>query len=322
MTVAPKPVLVVRVSNWIGDVVLTLPALKRLAGVYQLHPVGRGWLGPLLAAYGWSCHVYPRHLKDRVALLRSLRRSGEEVRALCLPTSLSSALEFRLAGLPAVGYAKEGRSLLLSRALPLPRDVHMQDHFGRLADAMLDDADPALPALTPDDEPLRLSPQAIAEAAATLAAAGVSTPFVVLCPFASGAIDGQDKRWPAFPELAQVLARRGMQAVACPGPGEELALEAGFPTVVALPGLSVAAYAAVISQAAAVIANDTGPGHLAAALLVPLISVLGPTDPARWGARGRSVRILRRWPEWPGVEEVVQALPSAHPGKPQAFIRT
>ena len=155
-----------------------------------------------------------------------------------------------------------------------------------------------------------------------LAAAGISTPFVVLCPFASGAIDGQDKRWPAFPELAQVLARRGMQAVACPGPGEELALEAGFPTVVALPGLSVAAYAAVISQAAAVVANDTGPGHLAAALLVPLISVLGPTDPARWGARGRSVRILRRWPEWPGVEEVVQALPSAHPGKPQAFIRT
>ena len=317
MTVAPNPpLLVIRVSNWIGDIVLMLPALERLGQHYRLHLVGKRWLADLLAAYGWTCHVHPRTWRERVDLLRRLRRLDSRARALCMPTSLSSALEFRLAGLPAIGYAKEGRSPLLAQALPIPRGVHMSDHFAQLAEA-------ALPASVATGNPfaaesagqpsagLRLAPAVRDEARQAIDSAGVKAPFVVICPFASGAIEGQDKRWPGFAELVQALAARGVPVLACPGPGEESELRERLPGVVALPGLSVAAYAGVLDQAACVVANDTGPGHLAAALGVPLVSVLGPTDPSRWGARGDHVRILRGQPDWPPVDQVLAAVDSS-----------
>ena len=55
------------------------------------------------------------------------------------------------------------------------------------------------------------------------------------------------------------------------------------------------------------IANDTGPAHLAAAVGAPLLSVLGPTRPEVWAPWGPSVTVLRRWPEWPSADEVLHA---------------
>ncbi len=300
-----RPVLVVRLSNWIGDVVLTLPALLRLSAHHRLELVGKGWMPGLLAAYGWGCHVYPKTTRERVALLRRLKAVAEphsSARALCFPTSLSSALEFRLAGLPAVGYAKEGRSWLLKRSLALPpASVHMAEHFGRLADALLPvthgDSAPAV-------APLTLTTAARTRAQAALAEAGVVGPFVVVCPFSSGAIGGQSKDWPSFADLVQRLTAEGHRLVACPGPGEEAQLSERWPAVTPLPDLRVDAYAAVLSLAVAVVANDTGPGHLAAAVGAPLVSVLGPTDPARWGVRGQRVTVLRDWPRWPSADDV------------------
>lgn len=311
MTPTPqqRPVLVVRLSNWIGDVVLTTPSLLRLSAHYQLELVGKGWMPGLLAAYGWGCHVYPKTTSERVALLRRLRVNaghGKNVRALCFPTSFSSALEFRLAGLPAVGYAKEGRSWLLGRSLALPpASVHMAEHFGRLAQALLP-ADGAAPETVP--APLRLSAAALERARSALADAGVAGRFVAVCPLSSGAIGGQSKDWPGFADLVQRLAAEGLQLVACPGPGEEAQLSERWPEVTPLPGLGVDAYAAVLSLATAVVANDTGPGHLAAAVGVPLVSVLGPTDPARWGVRGQRVAVVREWPQWPSADAVHQRL--------------
>jgi ADP-heptose:LPS heptosyltransferase len=67
----------------------------------------------------------------------------------------------------------------------------------------------------------------------------------------------------------------------CPGPGEEKPIAArDFPGCITLPGVGLGAYAALLRDAALVVANDTGPGHMAAAVGTPLVSVLGPTDPA------------------------------------------
>lgn len=310
-----RPVLVVRLSNWIGDVVLMLPSLLRLSEVYTLHLVGKGWMPGLLAGYGWPCHVYPKKLGQRVALLRRLAAAGPagtRAEALCFPTSLSSALEFRLAGLPAVGYAKEGRSLLLRRALPVPHaGVHMAEHFAQLASALL----PA--GATEPAAVLQLSSEAMARARAALAQAGAAPVFVAVCPFSSGTIGGESKEWPGFGELVARLKAEGHCLVACPGPGEERQLAERWPEVLPLPGLGVDVYAAVLSLAAAVVANDTGPGHLAAAVDTPLVSVLGPTDPARWGPRGAHVHVLRDWPQWPTVAAVHRQLGELLPRSPQ-----
>jgi heptosyltransferase-2 len=37
----------------------------------------------------------------------------------------------------------------------------------------------------------------------------------------------------------------------------------------------------------------------------PVLSVLGPTKPEQWAPWGPNVQVVRRWPEWPAVEEVM-----------------
>ena len=129
---APRP-LIVRLRNWVGDVVLTVPALRLLQSHgYELELVGKGWAASLLAGEGWPVHARPRTLRARIAQLKALGRAARAVdpdfdsreNALVLPPAFSAALEMRLAGLKAVGNATEARSMLLKRALPAVREGH------------------------------------------------------------------------------------------------------------------------------------------------------------------------------------------------------
>jgi heptosyltransferase-2 len=86
-----------------------------------------------------------------------------------------------------------------------------------------------------------------------------------------------------------------------------------YPGVVALEGVKLGTYGAILQRAALLVSNDTGPGHLAAAVGAPVISVLGPTKPEQWAPWGPTVSIvqLRQSPEtiaWPTPEQVMDAL--------------
>jgi heptosyltransferase-1 len=56
---------------------------------------------------------------------------------------------------------------------------------------------------------------------------------------------------------------------------------------------SVGQMIALVRRAGVVIAGDTGPLHLAAALGRPVVGLFGPTDPARNGPYGTISRVLR-----------------------------
>ena len=73
----PRP-LVVRLCNWIGDVVLSLPALQQLQSAgYALQLYGKGWAPTLLSGYGWPVTVRARTLGERVAQLKALRQLND-----------------------------------------------------------------------------------------------------------------------------------------------------------------------------------------------------------------------------------------------------
>ena len=176
MSGPPSPV-VIRLPNWVGDVVMSLPALARLeAAGHPLKLVGRRWAGPLLAGCFAAPAVLPAGTGARIRLLRDLGRSAPAVApprgqadTLLLTNSFSSALEARLAGLHPLGYRQDGRGWLLTRAIDPPAGVHESERFDRLAQAVLAARGrPAEPAET--DWP-RLSPSAaaVAEADALLA---------------------------------------------------------------------------------------------------------------------------------------------------------
>ena len=305
----PSRPVVVRLRNWVGDVILGVPALQLLREHgHALELVGKGWAPALLAGEGWPVHVRPGTLRERVAQLRALRRAAAQSdasfnqrrNALVLPTSFSGALEMRLASLRAVGYGQEARSWLLARAEPITYGGHALVSYWELACRFLGIERPP-----PTCIALTTRPEDQASADALLAQHGLGPGFVVICPFAGGQFEKQDKTWPAFADFTRALLARGERVVACPGPGEESIVTGQHTGVQMLSGVKLGVYGGLLRRAALVVSNDTGPAHLAAAVGTPVLSVLGPTKPEQWAPWGPQVRIVRRWPEWPRVDEVL-----------------
>jgi len=95
-----------------------------------------------------------------------------------------------------------------------------------------------------------------------------SKPYIFLSPFSSSKLP--HKRWPHYQELIQIIKnkRPDINIVVAPGPGEiELCEE--FSATVLLDGdhpTNFSQLASIIKHADVVIANDTGPAHMAAHL--------------------------------------------------------
>ncbi len=303
-----------RLRNWIGDVLLSLPALQLLHDHgHTLQLVGKPWAAELLRGQGWAVHTQPQaSLRARVAQLRRLKHEAAQAdpaftrrdNALVFPYSFSSALEMRLAGLRAVGVRHEARGWLLARSEPFSQRVHIVEDFWELACRFLH-----LPPQTapPSALPFRIAPAGASEARDALAAAGLAPGYIVLCPFAGGKAERQEKVWPHFVELARRLQAQGHTLVVGPGTAtEEQSAQAQFTGLAHCLRLPLSSFAAVLQQARFVIANDTGQAHLAAAVGTPLLSVMGPTKPEKWGPWGPGVHIIKRHPEWPALEPVLE----------------
>jgi heptosyltransferase II len=129
-----------------------------------------------------------------------------------------------------------------------------------------------------------------------LASLGAASPRVAVHP--GGFYPTQ--RW--FPErfgelITLLTGRTGAACIVVHGPGEEAlarricaatpdALPATVPTVRHLMGL--------IASCELFVGNNSGPLHIAGALGVPTVSVMGPTDPVRFAPRGPADRVVRK----------------------------
>ncbi|MFN3305300.1 MAG: glycosyltransferase family 9 protein [Roseateles sp.] len=310
--------LIVRLRNFVGDTVLSLPALRLLEQHgWRLELVGKGWARGLLEAEGWPVHVRPADLRGRIAQLRQLRQRlrdedpGFDRRAntLLLPYAFSAALDARLAGLKAEGHAGDGRSWLLRRAHPRREGRHTLVEYWELACDFL-----GIQAEPPADIRMQVSEAQRDAARALLASLDVEPGrFVLICPFANGRVEFLDRSWPAFPDFVRRLKAAGRTVVIVPGPAEVQGAQQLYPDALRLDGVALGVYNALLQLAGVVVANDTGPAHMAAGVGARLLSVLGPTDPGRWAPWGSTVTVLRRWPEWVGVDEVVSRVDQALP---------
>jgi heptosyltransferase-2 len=338
--------LLVRLPNHLGDAVMALPALDWLARRgWRLHLAARPWASALFEAYPWPVVVLQGKRRAQVAALRAAR----PVRALLLTNSFSSALLFRLAGRRATGYATDLRRALLAHAVTVPAawrgDMHMVEYYLSLAAALPvpprgaagepagaagsaatptrsgtaggPDRDAAVMQGTPVAPPapvalrLALSARARDGARALLAAAGVASPFVMLCPLAIGRHQGQVKAWPGFTALAEALGSAGWPVVACPGPGEDAAVRAVLPRAVVLPQTDVATFGALLAASRLVVANDSGSGHLAAAVGARLLTVFGATDPRKTRPWGPGLLRAGGSGGWPAPEVVLGGVTAA-----------
>ncbi|MFT3858116.1 MAG: glycosyltransferase family 9 protein [Aquabacterium sp.] len=301
--------ITVRLCNWIGDVVMAIPAIDLLEQHgYQVHLYGKGWARTLLSGHGWQFTKRSETgLGDRIKELKAIRLQGRKVdarmdqriNALSFPNSFSSALELKLSGHKACGYTKDGRSLLLNDRLPRLKGVHVLETFWHLACHLTGEH-----RAPPDHIGFKIHPQAADKAEALLAQHGLQArAFACVVPFATGMMYQFDKKWPHFQELVRELSK-SLPLIICPGPGEEAEADGFKDHATILPGVPLDVYAALMQRACVTLANDTGPGHLAAAVGSPVISILGPTDPAHWAPWGPNVTVVREWPQWPSAATV------------------
>ncbi len=284
--------------NWIGDAVMSLPFLRALR---RADPEGRI---TVLAKRGPAAVYRAEGTADAVLTATGLlgdagaaSRAGF-AEAWLLPNSFRSALVPWLARIPErIGYGSDGRAPLLTRVhAPPPRTDHQ-----------LRDYDPLLRSrgIEPDPDPPRLPipAEAAAQADAALSRAGLPRDgsLVLVAP---GAAFSWTKRWPAdrFGRLADLLAARGLRCAIVVGPGEEPiatqvrgASAAGGDLPVLGLDLDPVGVAALAARARAVVANDSGPMHLAAAVGTPVVALFGPTDPGRTGPTGAPSEVLDRY---------------------------
>jgi heptosyltransferase-2 len=284
--------------NWIGDAVMSLPVLRALR---RADPGGRI---TVLAKRGPAAIYRAEGSADDVrTTVGLLADSGAAFRAgfseaWLLPNSFRSALVPYLARIPdRIGYASDGRRALLTRALaPPPRTDHQ-----------LRDYDPLLRSagIEPDPDPPRLEVPAeageLADAALSRARLPRDGSLVLIAP---GAAFGWTKRWPPdrFGRLADLLAARGFPSALVIGPGEEtIAAEvrraSSSPETLPVLGLDLdpVGVAGLAARARVVVANDSGPMHLAAAVGTPVVALFGPTDPGRTGPTGAPAEVLDRY---------------------------
>ncbi len=283
--------------NWLGDVVMALPALQVWRS-RRPHTRLSVLCRPSLKGL-WSMHAavdeilpFPAGGRGLVTAWRSLR--GRFDRALILPNSFRSALAPALAGVPARrGFCGQGRDVLLTEKVrrELPAGTPHQSH--EMALLLCPDAaggDLPFPCLmVPEsdrEEFRRLLPDP-------------RRPYYVLIP---GAARGASKRWPAesFASVGRHLAQYEAVSILLLGTPDDAAVceevRASIgPDAFSLAGrTSMGGFAAALAGARGVVANDSGGMHLAAALGAPVAAIFGITDPARTGPLGPHCAVLQR----------------------------
>src|SRR5689334_19057813 len=279
--------ILIRATNWVGDAIMALPALRAVRSHFreaQITILARPLIAPL---YKDQDVCDKTMLVDSATALVSELRAQEFDLALLLQNAFEAAWLTWRAGIPErIGYARDGRGLLLTKAFPVPKHGEIPPHeqfyylellrrAGWLESFPLD----SLISLRVPQENRR-------RAADFLHSAGVHADSLRIA-IGAGASYGSAKCWPPdrFAELAnRLLAQTDADVILFGSPGETLvssAIASGMrqPPIDLTGKTSIADLPALFSQCHLFIGNDSGAMHVAAAVGLPVVAVFGPTDP-------------------------------------------
>jgi heptosyltransferase-2 len=298
--------ILIRATNWIGDAVMSLPALRAVRFRFPdaaITVLARPWVSALYEDERSIDRVMTlegasgaRDWRAKRELVGRLRRAGFDL-AVLFPNSFESAAVVRLAGVKRiVGYARDGRSLLLTDAVAVPErgEIAVHERFYYLE--LLRRA--GLIQKIPDVPEIRLDgiDELRERGAKRFETLGVKPPVIGVSP---GAAYGSAKRW--LPERFGVSAARlaadrdGTVVVfgsaAEKGLCEEVARAANGRNLAGETALRE--FIELTAACRAFLTNDSGAMHIASALGVPSVTIFGPTDETATGPLGPSARLVR-----------------------------
>ena len=285
--------LLVRATNWVGDAIMSIPAFQAIRARWpqaEIVIVARTWVADLYRGQG---------LADRLVVFDSpggifgVERLASELRhqrfdcALLLPNAFSAAwLAWRVGARERIGYARDGRTPLLTRAIPVPQASEVPAHESYYYLELLRRAGwvEQLPAV--EEIRLQIDPAMQASAEARLRQAGVRGGSLRIA-LAPGAAYGSAKCWAPerFAHVAdRLIADSGADVILFGTTSERDIAEliaarmrhrpvnfAGQTPIGELPPFFAACDL--------FIGNDSGAMHVAAAAGIPVVAIFGPTAP-------------------------------------------
>lgn len=296
--------ILVRATNWVGDAIMSIPALgaiRRRWPEAQITILARPWVAELYRGQRFVDRVMPLDVASRspVAVERVARSLHQEQfdSAVLLQNAFSAAWLVWRAKIPQrIGYARDGRGVFLSEAIPVPKAGEIAAHESYYYLELLRRVGwiDAIPEVT--EISLCLTAGVSEAAEARLREAGLRARGRRIA-FAPGAAYGSAKCWPPerFAAVADALIDGFDADVILFGANSEIEIcrqiadRMRHRPLILAGQTSIGELPALFSRCNLFVGNDSGAMHVAAAVGVPVVAVFGPTDP------GGTAPVTSRW---------------------------
>jgi heptosyltransferase-2 len=304
--------VVVRATNWVGDAIMSLPAIRAIHNRPDTNVsiLARPYVADIYRDQNVADELIEYHVGGNHAGIGGRERLASELRArqfdiaILLQNAFDAAWLAWRAGIPQrIGYARDGRTMLLTNAVPVPKareiPAHEKYYYLELLRRVgwIDSV--------PEESFIKLlvNESNRTRAAQFLAAAG-ARPQALRIAIGAGAAYGSAKCWPPmrFAELANRLQSQWDADVILFGAASEAAVSAAIGSEMRQPPIdltgktAIADLPALLSQCHVFVGNDSGAMHIAAAVGLPTIGIFGPTDPLGTAPVTPRSTILRHQP--------------------------
>ena len=299
--------ILVRGTNWIGDVVMTLPAFRSIRATFPKAHIAvlvKPWVADLFLACPDVDEVILYQSTGKHSGVAGIWKLTRELKgqhfdcAILLQNAIEAAIIARLAGIPIrAGYNSDVRGWLLTHSVKRTkaiRKVHQTHYYLEMLKAL---------GFQSVDNHIRLHLGSdIKETAMPLLQKFQLDSNRLLIGMAPGAAYGPAKRWPAerFADVASHLIHIcGAQVILLGSKGDRETTDkithlAGKGIVNLAGETSLKEAMALISDCALFISNDSGLMHVAGALDIPTIAIFGSTNPITTSPPGNRSLIIRK----------------------------
>jgi heptosyltransferase II len=305
--------ILIRATNWVGDAIMALPALQVVRQRFpeaRIAIVARPYVADIYRGQQICDQLIPYHAQGVHAGIFGRERLAAELHAqrfdlsLLLQNAFGAAWLAWRAKIPErIGYARDGRSLLLTKPVPVPKPGEIPKHEQYYYLELVRRAGwletlPEVSSIT-----LKVSEEKRCDAARSLAEFGVHE-NVLRVAIGAGASYGSAKCWaPArFAELADRIQAQSDADVVLFGTSAETAVSNAISSAMRRPPIdltgktAIADLPALLSHCHLFIGNDSGAMHVAAAVGLPVVAIFGPTDPFGTGPVTPLCSIVRERP--------------------------
>ena len=289
--------ILIRGTNWVGDAVMTIPAMRELRRAFPeahlaLHT--RSWAEGIFRDADFLDEIITfdrtgSKVRDAVAQAAALRPRHFEL-AVLFPNSFESALITKLAWIPRrIGYARDGRSFLLTDAVVVPdwkdRRHEVYDYLTLVGQVERLIVGPGQAAGQEPVMNLAVSEMRRAGAREILEKHGVDLSRRTVA-LGVGSTNSRAKRWPAerYATLNDLLQRDAQANVILVGARDETAVAEEVASlserrpVIMTGETELAEAVAVLSEVDLLVSNDMGLAHIAPAVGTRTIVIFGPTN--------------------------------------------